>query len=65
MGEVGEDSYPKRTRGVGTQKYLPLAKSLVAKGGWRILKMENLLSHVMIQKYISAELTEDWIRCPE
>ena len=24
MGKVGEDCYPKRTKGVGTQEYLPL-----------------------------------------
>ena len=53
---------PKGLGGWELKNIFLFAKYLVAKGGWRILKMENLWAHVMIQKYISPESMEDWIR---
>ena len=53
---------PKGLGGWGLENIFIFAKYLVAKGGWIILKMENLWAHVMIQKYISLDSMEDWIR---
>ena len=56
---------PKGLRGWGLKNIFLFAKSLVGKGSWRILKMENLWAYVMIQKYIHPNSTEDFIRRPE
>ena len=55
---------PKGLGGWGLKNIFLFAKSLVATGGWRILKTENLWSHVMIQKYISPYSIEEWIQIP-
>ena len=50
--------------GWGLKNIFLFAKSLVAKGGWRLLKTESLWTRVMFQKYISPVFVEDWIQNP-
>ena len=53
---------PKGLGGWGLKKNFHFAKSLAAKGSWRILQMDNLWTYVMIQKYIEPFSLEYWIR---
>ena len=39
-------------------------KSLASKGGWILIKYENLWMDVMIHKYLALDSVEDWIRNP-
>ena len=50
--------------GWGLKNIFLFAKSLEAKGGWKLLKTESLWTQVMIQKYISPVFVEDWIWIP-
>jgi hypothetical protein len=40
------------------------SKSLAAKVGWRLITTESLWTKVVIQKYISPDSVEEWIRRP-
>ena len=48
--------------GWGLKNIFIFAKSLAAKGGWRLLKAKSLWTQVMTQKYIGPGSVEDWFR---
>ena len=52
---------PKGLGGWGLKNIFHFAKSLAAKGSWRILQMDNIWTYVMNHKYIKPFSLEDWI----
>ena len=48
--------------GWGLKNIFLFAKSLAAKGGWRLLNTESLWTQVIIHKYIAPVSVEDWIQ---
>ena len=55
---------PKGLGGWGLKNVLLFAKSLAAKGGWRLLKLESIWTQAMIQEYLAPAMVEYWIRNP-
>ena len=53
---------PQGLGGWGLKKIFLFAKALVSKGGWILLKSDSLWTRDLVQKYISPESVEDWIR---
>ena len=55
---------PNGLGGWGLKNIFLFAKSLVDKGGWRLLKADSLWNQVMVHKYIAPNSMEDWFRRP-
>jgi len=55
---------PKGLGGWGLKNIFHFAKALAAKGGWRIIKADNLWTRVIRHKYLSHGSVEDWVRNP-
>lgn len=55
-------TFPKSWGGWGIEHLPFFANALAAKGLWRILKIKNLWTNIIIHKYISPYSIKDWFR---
>jgi hypothetical protein len=56
---------PKSLGGWGLKNIFLFSKSLAAKACWRLISDTNMWTHVIVQKYITPNSIEDWIRRPQ